>query len=259
MTELAVVLPTYNEVENLPGLIRDLQSLGLDLQVLVVDGNSQDGTQRAAQELCHNYRNVRLINGPQKVGLGSALRHGLSEALATGATYLATMDADGSHHPQDLPRLLQEIRAVDRQPPIGLVQGSRFVAGGGIKDMGLVREVSSRVVNLLYRWCTGGPHETTTNFRVFSRPAASLVVSRAKGWHFEFVPEASLLVRASGLRVVEVPILFTGRLRGRSKLGAKQAVRGLVYLLVTCFLFRLRLGRFSRRPYPGAAAKQSIH
>ena len=244
MPELAVVLPTYNEADNLGLLVEGLEKLALDLHVLVVDDNSQDGTQQVAQELAEAYGNVTIIVRSSKSGLGSALRLGLKEALATGATYLITMDADCSHDPRDVVRLLK----VARNGTVDLVQGSRYVDGGGVQGYPLSRQLPSRVANLLYHWCAGSAQESTTNFRIFTRKAASLVVDRAKGRGYEFVPEAVLLVLAAGLRVGEVPILFTGRLRGSSKLGTKQALWAIASIFSASFQYRLRLGRFSRRP-----------
>lgn len=243
MAELAVVLPTYNEAGNLALVVNDLEGLGLDLHLLIIDDNSQDGTQQVANELAQAFGNVTVIVRPAKLGLGSALRIGLKEALASGARYVATMDADCSHDPSDLVRLLELIRGGS----VDLVQGSRYADGGGVRQYALARRLPSRIVNLLYHWCAGSPREATTNFRVFTRRAARLVVDRAKGGDYEFVPEAVLLLLAAGLRVGEVPILFTGRLRGTSKLGAKQVLRGIVSIFTASFQYRLRLGRFARR------------
>ena len=194
MAELAVVLPTYNEADNLGPVVQELERLELDLHLLIVDDNSQDGTKQVARELSLTFGNVTVIDRPGKMGLGSALRLGLHEALATDVRYVVTMDADRSHDPQDLPRLLDVIRngAAD------LVQGSRYVNGGAIRGLALSRRVSSRAANLLYHWCAGTPHDSTTNFRAFSRRAASLVVDRARGRDFEFMPEVVFLVLAAG-------------------------------------------------------------
>ncbi len=248
MAELAIVLPTYNEVGNLELLVRDLEALALDLQLFIVDDNSRDGTPQVAWELSRAFGNVTTIGRPHKMGLGSALRAGLTQALATDARYLITMDADCSHDPRDVPRLLEAITGTGAD----LVQGSRYVEGGGVQGMALIRRLSSRIANLFYHWCAGAPHESTTNFRVFSRRAASLVVTRATGRHFEFVPEALLLVRAAGMRVDELPIVFKVRARGSSKVGIQQIVRGIVSVFSVSLQCRMRLGRFSRRPFPSS-------
>lgn len=257
MPQLAIVLPTYNEAENLGPLVRELESLGLDFQLLIVDDNSRDGTRELARDLSEAYRNITLIERPGKSGLGSALRAGLAAALATDAQYVVTMDADRSHDPQDVPRLMARFKPglkpgliegmADASPD--LVQASRYIAGGGITGMPSFRRLSSRLANLIYHWCAGGPKECTNNFRVYSRRAAGVVVERSKGEDYEFVPEAMLLVLAAGMRVAEVPTTFNERVRGSSKLGAKQAIRGIASLLSASIQYKLATGRFSRQPY----------
>ena len=249
MSELAVVLPTYNEATNLPLLAEELESLGMDLRLLIVDDNSQDGTQDVARKLSNSLSNVSVISRPGKLGLGSALRDGLREALAGGARYVVTMDGDCSHDARDVPRLLETIKSEASD----LVQASRYMAGGRVQSMPTIRRVSSRIVNLFYHWFAGAPQESTNNFRVFSQRAASLVVERARGRDFEFVPEAMLVVLAAGLSVGEVPVTFTGRVRGSSKLGLKQALIGVASLFNLSLQYRLRLGRFSRRPFADSA------
>lgn len=242
MSELALVLATYNEATNLPRLVVALEGLGLDLHLIVVDDNSPDGTYWLAQELSSTFGNITVICRPGKLGLGSALREGIRAALATDARYIMTMDADYSHNPLDVPRLLEAIRTSGAD----LVQGSRYIRGGGVQGWGPRRWLLSRLANLLYHWGAGAPHESTTNFRVFSRQAASVILARAKGCDYEFVPEAMLLVLAAGLQVCEVPIVFTDRRLGQSKLGKKQAIKAIVSVASTSLQYRLRLGRFVR-------------
>lgn len=251
MTELAVVLATYNEADNLVPLVEALENLGEDLELFLVDDNSQDGTQVVAKELSAAFKNLTIITRPGKLGLGSALRTGLSAALATDARYVLTMDADCSHDPAEVPRLLEAIRA----GVADMVQGSRYVPGGGVRRWGVVRRLLSRAANLLYHWGAGAPHECTSNFRVFSRRAASVILARARGNGYEFMPEATLLVLAAGLKVQEVPITFTGRERGQSKMGKKQVLDGITGCLSNVVQYRLRMGRFSRRH---AADKQAV-
>jgi glycosyltransferase involved in cell wall biosynthesis len=255
VAEVAIVLATYNEAANLAPLVEALEQLGEDLHLLVVDDNSPDGTQRVARELAAAFGNITVIGRPGKLGLGSALREGLKAALATGAQYVMTMDADHSHDPGDVPRLLEAMRDGEAD----MVQGSRYVPGGDIRGWGWQRRVLSRVANLLYHWVAGAPHESTTNFRVFSRRAAEAVLARARGRDFEFQPEAALLVLAAGFKVREVPIVFSNRVRGSSKLGKKQAIKALVFFVTATLQYRLRVGRFARpsREGPGPARRRA--
>ena len=242
MAELAVVLATYNEAENLAVLVESLEGLGEDLELFIVDDNSQDGTRAVAENLSAKFHNVNIINRPSKLGLGSALRTGLSAALATNARYAMTMDADCSHDPADVPRLLEAARSGRAD----VIQGSRYIPGGGVCRWSIKRRWFSRTANFLYHLAAGGPHEYTTNFRILSRRAASVVVDRARGCGYDFVPESTLLVMAAGLTVEEVPITFTGRLRGESKLGMTEVIKGVTSFLVIALQYRLQLGRFSR-------------
>ncbi len=249
MAEVAVVVPTYNEAANLPLLVEELMGLGVDLRLLVVDDNSQDVTQDVARKLSQTYGNISIIARPSKLGLGSALRHGLREALADGARYVITMDGDCSHDPRDVPQLLEAAKKEDSD----LVQASRYIPGGGVQGMPIVRRLSSRAVNLLYHWLAGTPRETTNNFRVYSRRAASLVLERAKGRDYEFVPEAMLVVLSAGFKVGEVGTTFSERGSGSSKLGSKQAIKGVASLFTLSVQYRLGLGRFSRRSFADSA------
>ena len=243
MAELAIILAVYNEAENLPSLVEALEGLGEDLEIVVVDDNSPDGTAHIAHQLSDEYGNLTLVQRPAKLGLGSALRDGMAAALTGEARYILTMDGDLSHDPADAPLLLDAMR----KERADLVQGSRYMPGGEIRNWSLGRRALSRCANQLFHWGTGGPRESTTNFRVLSRRGASLVLDRARGNGYEFVPEVMLLALASGLRVVEVPITFTDRERGRSKLGKSQAVGHILHTLAGIVQYRLGLGRFSSR------------
>ena len=242
MPELAVILATYNEAENLGQLVEALECLELDLQLVVVDDDSPDGTGLIAQRLSERFGNITLVNRPAKLGLGSALQNGLTVALDAGAKYVLTMDADLSHDPADVPRLLTPIMAGCAD----MVQGSRYVPGGGVKGWNTKRRMLSRWANLLYHWGAGTPQECTTNFRLYSRRAASAVLSRAKGNGYEFMPESTLLVLASSLNIQEIPITFTNRRLGESKLDKRQVIKGITFCVSSIFMYRFRLGRFSR-------------
>ena len=172
MPELAVVLATYNEADNLGRLVEALESLEIDLQLVVVDDNSPDGTGLIAQQLSMRFGNITVVNRPAKLGLGSALQSGIAAALNAGAQYVITMDADHSHDPADVPRLLAAIKTGSAD----MVQGSRYAPGGGVEGWNGKRRLLSRTANLVYHWGAGTPHECTTNFRVFSRWAASAVL-----------------------------------------------------------------------------------
>lgn len=244
VAELAVVLATYNEADNLPVLVKALEGLDQDLHIVVVDDNSPDGTHQVAGQLAAEYGNITAICRPGKLGLGTALRDGLQVALATESSYVSMMDADYSHDPLDIPRLMQEIR----DSGADMVQGSRYAPGGGVRGWPAHRWILSRTANQLYHWFAGTPLDSTGTFRVMSRRAASTVATRAQCRGYDFVPEATLLVLAAGLTAREIPIVFTNRVRGESKLGIRQSVTGLTSFVAAVLQYRLRISQYSRRP-----------
>lgn len=245
LDRLAVVVATYNEAENLPRLIEALEALPLpaETRIYVVDDNSPDGTSQVARDLASRYGNITVITRPGKQGLGSALRDGMTAALEGEFTRILTLDADLSHDPQDVPRLLEESQATGAD----LVQASRYVKGGRTVNLGW-RWLPSRVANLLLHRLLGAPHEATTNFRVYGRKLARYVVQESRGRDFEFQPECALIAMRHGLRIVEVPITFAVRARGESKLGLVQDFRLLAFFAWALVSYRLGLGRLSRRP-----------
>ena len=268
MAKLGIVLPTYNEASNLPRLIENLEGLFYpelqvcptrtpgppkidsiiqeeeppELQIFVVDDNSPDGTSSVAQRLASQYGNISVITRPGKEGLGSALRDGMRAALAEGCDYVLTMDTDFSHNPEDVPRLL----AVAQAGKADLVQASRYVQGGGTVGLGFRRRLQSRIANLLCRWLLGLPLESTTGFRVYSRRSTQLMAAETRGRDFEFQPECTLIALKHGLRIVELPIIFTGRVVGNSKLGMAQNIKWAFFFAGAVISLRLRKGRFSR-------------
>jgi len=144
LAELAVILATYNEAENL----RE------DLQLVVVDDASPDGTDLIAQQLSSRFGNIAIVNRPAKLGLGSALQCGLAVALNAGTHYVLTMDADFSHDPADVPRMLEAIKTGRAD----MVQGSRYAQGGCAQGWNGKRRLLSRAANLVYQWGPGTPH-----------------------------------------------------------------------------------------------------
>jgi dolichol-phosphate mannosyltransferase len=215
-----VVLPTYDEAENLEPMVAALvpilrEAVGRDaFRVLVVDDDSPDGTGRIADRLAEEVEEVQVLHRAKREGLGPAYLAGFAEALAGGASHVIEMDADFSHEPQDVPRLIAAARDAD------LVLGSRYVEGGIVTDWGLVRRIVSRggswyarrVLGLTVRDLTGG-------FKCFRREvleAIDLPTIRSRGYAFQVELTYRTIVR--GLRVVEVPIVFRDRQAGSSKM-----------------------------------------
>jgi dolichol-phosphate mannosyltransferase len=210
-----LVIPTYNEAANLEAIVADaLQQLPAARRLLVVDDSSPDGTGRIADRLAQEREDVAVLHRPAKMGLGPAYIAGFREALAGGAELIAHMDADFSHDPGDLPRLLAAADGAD------LVLGSRYVEGGGVADWGPSRRAISRLGSAYARAALGvGIHDLTGGFKVFRRrtlEAIDLPSLASLGYAFQV--ETTFRTIRAGLRVVEVPITFRDRRVGQSKM-----------------------------------------
>jgi dolichol-phosphate mannosyltransferase len=218
-----MVVPTYNEADNLPWIVERLRRAVPACDVLVVDDGSPDGTGAVADRLAEGDPQVQVLHRQQKAGLGAAYLHGFGVALGRGYDVIGEMDADGSHQPEQLPRLLAALDDAD------LVLGSRWVPGGSVVNWPRVRRLLSRGGNLYTRLLLGLPvHDATGGFRLFRRTtleAIDLATVQSVGYCFQ-VDLAWRTVRA-GLRVVEVPIEFVERERGESKMSPAVAVESL--------------------------------
>jgi len=224
--DTTVVIPTYNERENLSPLVRALLDLTPDLEVLVVDDASPDGTGRLAEELAAATGRVRVLHREGKLGLGSAYRDGFRLALnATDAEWICQMDADYSHDPTLLGKML-EILAREE---CDVVVGSRYVAGGSMRGSPWRRRLLSRGANAYVRLLTGLPiHDATAGFKCFRRSALERIdVARTRADGFAFQVEVSLLAWREGLRIREMPIPFVDRRRGASKMSYRIIWEGL--------------------------------
>jgi dolichol-phosphate mannosyltransferase len=209
-----VIVPTYNERDNIETIIdRVLQSVP-DANVLVADDGSPDGTGKVADELAVSDPRVHVLHRAEKAGLGAAYIAGFRWGLERGYDVLVEMDADGSHAPEQLPRLLATLRDAD------LVLGSRWVAGGTVVNWPMSRELLSRSANLYTRMALGIPvRDATGGYRAYRRcvlESMDLADVASQGYCFQ----VDLAWRAvlSGFRVVEVPITFADRERGESKM-----------------------------------------
>lgn len=216
MSNICVVIPTYQEAENLPILLHELEDLlpRRDVTIIVVDDNSGDGTAEIAEELNGHYKNIVVCKRSGKLGIGTAIHDGLRIALsAPDCEYFVTMDADFSHSPKDVERLLREAPGYD------LVQGSRYVRGGQILKWGPTRKIISFTANSLCRLLFRTKiHDHTGFFRVYSRRCAESL-SRARQYgSYEWGIASLLIAIDKNFKIREVPITFVDRENGRSKL-----------------------------------------
>jgi len=209
-----VIIPTYNERENLPLILQRLRTAVPEADVLVVDDSSPDGTGTLADKIAAEDSHVEVLHRDQKAGLGAAYVAGFRHGLAAGYQVLVEMDADGSHAPEQLPRLLTALDHAD------LVLGSRWVTGGQVLNWPRSRRLLSRGGNLYTRLALGiDLHDATGGYRAYRRSVLQTIDLSAiasEGYCFQ-VDLAWRAVQA-GFRVIEVPITFAERVRGESKM-----------------------------------------
>ncbi|MGH2871007.1 MAG: polyprenol monophosphomannose synthase, partial [Solirubrobacteraceae bacterium] len=217
--EIWVVIPTYNEAENLDAIVAaaaaQLSTAAPDRhRILIVDDNSPDGTGRLADALAERHEWVEVLHRSGKGGLGQAYLAGFARALEDGAQFVVEMDADFSHDPRYLPQLLAAAQHAD------VALGSRYVDGGGVRDWGLARRLISRGGGLYARVILGvAVHDLTGGFKCIRREvleAIDLPSVRATGYVFQI--EVTYRAILAGFRVVEVPIVFADRTVGTSKM-----------------------------------------
>ena len=224
-----VILPTYNEAENLPGISAAILDALPGATLLVVDDGSPDGTGGLADGLAAVDPRVRVKHRAAKQGLGRAYLDGFGEALSGGATTVVQMDADWSHDPKALPRLIGPIDAAAAD----LVIGSRYTPGGGVEDWGIVRRIISRGGSTFARIVLRlKPHDLTGGFKAWRATTLALVPFdgvRAGGYVFQI----EMTYRASrlGARVAEVPITFKDRRVGQSKMSRRIVVEALFVVI----------------------------
>jgi dolichol-phosphate mannosyltransferase len=223
LSRCIVVIPTYNECENLPLIVPQVLAQDSRIEVLVVDDDSPDGTGKLADDLARENPRVHVLHREGKAGLGPAYRAGFRRALELGADTVVQMDADFSHPPDMLPRMLAEIESCD------VVQGSRYLTGITVVNWPIERILISWFGNWYARKVTGLPiTDTTSGFRCARREILErigLERSRSNGYAFQIELNYRLLRR--GARMVEVPFFFLDRTRGTSKMSVRIGLEAL--------------------------------
>ncbi|HEX8976498.1 MAG TPA: polyprenol monophosphomannose synthase [Solirubrobacteraceae bacterium] len=223
-----LIIPTYNEAANVEPIVRAAlvqleQAAPGRHRVLIVDDNSPDGTGRIADRLAAELAPVEVLHRPGKGGLGQAYLAGFAHALAAGAEFVIEMDADFSHDPRYLPDLIAAAGEAD------LVLGSRYVKGGGVKDWGTVRRLISRGGGIYARWILGvHVQDLTGGFKCIRREvleAIDLGSVRAEGYVFQI--EVTYRAILAGFTVREIPIVFTDRTVGSSKMSSRIALEAM--------------------------------
>ena len=238
---VAVIIPTYNERANVEATVGRIRRAVPDADLLVVDDNSPDGTGEIADKLAAEDGHIHVLHRPGKAGLGAAYIAGFRWALAEGYDVLVEMDADGSHQPEELPKLLDALSGAD------LVLGSRWVPGGTVRNWPKSRELLSRGGNTYARVMLGIRLKDATGgyraYRAGTLRAIALDEVESQGYCFQ-IDLAMRTIRA-GLRVVEVPITFVERVHGNSKMSRAIVLEALWRVTVWGITGR---GRWARRP-----------
>lgn len=232
MAKTLVIIPTYNEMENLPRMLERIDATGLGLDVLVVDDGSPDGTGKWVQGQLAGRKNLHLIQREGKQGLGSAYVRGFRYAIENGYDYAFEMDADFSHDPDYLGNFLKEMAEND------VVVGSRYVHGVTVVNWPMSRLLLSWFANVYARWATGMPvNDATAGFKCYRVEALrSLDLSRIRSDGYSFQIEVKYKLWKKGFRIKEIPIIFRDRTAGVSKMSGT-IIKEALFLLIRLRFF----------------------
>ena len=237
MMKSLIIVPTYNELENIRRLLPELMALGPDIRVLVVDDNSPDGTGKLADELAAENERISVLHRPGKLGLGSAYVAGFRYAIQQDVDCVFEMDADFSHDPAMVPRFIEEIASCD------VVIGSRYISGINVVNWPMSRLLLSYFANIYTRLVTGMTiRDTTSGYKCFRREVLEhieLDEVRSDGYAFQI--EMNFRCWRKGYRLREIPIIFVDRRSGTSKL-SQGVINEAVWIV-----WWLRLQRLLRR------------
>ena len=236
-----VSIATYNEMENLPKLVGDVFRYAGDVDILIVDDNSPDGTGQWCDAKAAEDPRVRCLHRPAKLGLGTATLAGMQYALQHGYRYLVNLDADFSHHPRYLPQILQRMEP-DNQPPCDVVVASRYVAGGGVEGWPLYRRWMSRAVNAYARWMLGiRVRDCSGSYRCYrTAKLKELDFQTFRSRGYSIYEELLWALARQGAHIAETPIVFVDRKYGQTKINAREACRALGVIAMLAIAGRAR-------------------
>lgn len=224
--KILIIIPTYNELENLPRLLTEVLSKDNNIDMLFIDDNSPDGTAKFIENEQKNNNRIRLIKRQSKQGLGTAYIVGFKFALQRDYEVIFEMDADFSHDPNEIPRFLEEIKNSD------VVLGSRYKNGVNVINWPMRRLLLSWFANIYTRVITGMPlHDATGGFKCFKREVLEAIdLNRVKSNGYAFQIEMNFKAWKKGFNIKEIPIIFVDRVKGSSKM-SKKIVREAVFMV----------------------------
>lgn len=240
--KILILACTYNEKENLEKLIREILNLRIkNSQILIIDDNSPDGTGKIADQLALKYKNIKAIHRLKKLGLGSAYQVAFKYVLKNHYDYLVTLDADFSHPPKSIPKMLEKTENAD------LVIGSRYIAGGEVKGVGFFKKFLSRsscwISQIIFGLKT---KDSTSGFRIYSRNfIETLKDKKIISTHFAFQLEMVYYGEKEGLVITEYPIIYQNRKEGKSKANFKEfweSAKAFLELLKLKFFKKFKKG-----------------
>ncbi len=233
-SEIGVILPTYCEAANIEKLITEIEGLNLRLSILLLDDSSPDGTADIARALQRKYLNILLLTRPRKTGLGTAITDGFKVflSLENPPEYIVTMDADYSHNPKDVPRVVAAAKEGK-----GLAIGSRYRRGGKIENWSLFRLITSRIANLIASSVVKAPiRDYTSGLRCYSTKLVRTIVNDLHCQTYEIQIETIRQSHQRGFCISEVPMTFMNRKKGKSKLSFNEIAQFLSYILFKAVL-----------------------
>jgi dolichol-phosphate mannosyltransferase len=233
MQRTLVTLATYNELENLPLLVEEILRAAPDVDVLVIDDNSPDGTGRWCDEAAASQPRLHVVHRPGKLGLGTATLAGMRYAIDHGYVWVLNMDADFSHHPRHLPALLAGRDQPSDGQAVDVMIGSRYIPGGGIEGWGWKRHFMSRAVNTAARALLGlKTRDCSGSYRLYrTQMLKDLDFDAIRSRGYSFQEEILFHLARNGAVMRETPIVFADRLRGQSKINSGEALAAVRILL----------------------------
>ena len=231
-----VIIPTYKEKENIEAVIKAISALPVKFDILIIDDNSPDGTADIVKKLQESYSNLHLVERPGKMGLGTAYLTGFDWALSNGYDYIFEMDADFSHNPDDLIRLYNACF----KDGADLAIGSRYISGVNVVDWPLTRVLMSYSASIYVRMVTGMKiMDTTAGFKCYkSKVLKDIRKYKIRSVGYGFQIEMKFTAWKLGYKIVEVPIIFTDRKHGISKMSGgifNEALWGVIKLKISSF------------------------